>query len=279
MNEFQGKTAVITGAAGGIGLALARRAAREGMRLVLADVDEPKLAAAAAGLDLPAERFHVCPADVSREDDVARLAEEAFGRFGAVHLLCNNAGVALARPAWEYTTSDWEWILGVNVWSVIFAVRHFVPRMLEQRDASHIVNTASVAGLLSPAGMAAYNASKHAVVALSETLLEDLVSRDARVGVSALCPAWVPTDIHRADRVRPERFGPTRAASAGAAELEARMAHAIESGRLGADDIADAAFAAVAENRFYVIPHIRIKGEVQRRMENILQARNPAPRA
>lgn len=279
MNEFDGRTAVITGAASGIGLALARRAAREGMRLVLADIDEPKLKAATAGLDLPAERLHACPADVSREDDVARLAEEAFGRFGAVHLLCNNAGVALARPAWEYTTSDWEWILGVNLWSVVFGMKHFVPRMLEQQEESHIVNTASVAGLLSPAGMAAYNASKHAVVALSETLLEDLVSHGARIGVSALCPAWVPTDIHRAGRARPERYGSTRAPSAGAAELEARMAHAIESGRLSADDIATAAFAAVAENRFYVIPHVRIMGEVQRRMENIVQARNPAPRA
>ena len=154
MRDLKGRTAVITGAASGIGLALARRAAQEGMRVVLADISAEGLRAAASELGLPDERACLCPTDVSRDDEVARLADTAFARFGAVHLLCNNAGVALTRLSWEYTIADWEWVLGVNLYSVIYATRHFVPRMLSQADQSHIVNTASAAGLVSMAAPA-----------------------------------------------------------------------------------------------------------------------------
>lgn len=277
MREFRDRTAVITGAASGIGLALAQRAAREGMRLVLADIDEAKLAEAVQTLAVPANALHVRRVDVSREADIAALADEAYGRFGGVHLLCNNAGVGLARLAWEHTAADWEWILGVNLLSVAHAVRHFVPRMRAQEGESHVVNTASVAGLLSTPGMAAYNVSKHGVVTLSETLYAELQAQGSRTGVSVLCPAWVPTAIHTSERNRPERFGTAAPPSADSAAYQERMGQAVKSGRLTADDMANAVFDAVATNRFYIIPHSRIKQAVRLRMEDILEDRNPTP--
>ncbi len=277
MREFKDRTAVITGAASGIGLSLALRAAREGMRLVLADIDEEKLVDAAKTLPVPADRLCTLRVDVSREEDVAALAETAFGRFGAVHLLCNNAGVGLTRLAWELTRADWEWILGVNLWSVVHGIRHFLPRMLAQDGESHVVNTASVAGLLSTPAMAAYNVSKHGVVTLSETLYTELQAQQARIGVSVLCPAWVPTAIHTSERNRPERFGTASPPSASSAAYQERMGQAVKSGRLTADDMATAVFDAVAANRFYIIPHGRIKQAVRLRMEDILEDRNPTP--
>ena len=277
MHELRNRTAVITGAASGIGLALAQRAAREGMRLVLADIDEAKLAEAAKTLPVAADALCTRRVDVSREEDVAALADEAFGRYGGVHLLCNNAGVGLTRLAWELTAADWEWILGVNLWSVVHAVHCFVPRMLAQEEESHIVNTASVAGLLSTPAMAAYNVSKHGVVTLSETLYTELRAQQAKVDASVLCPAWVPTAIHTSERNRPERFGTAAPPSAASAAYHERMDKAVKSGRLTADDMASAVFDAVAANRFYVIPHSRIKQAVRLRMEDILEDRNPTP--
>ena len=277
MKEFRGRTAVITGAASGIGLELARRAAAEGMNLVLADIEATKLDAAAASLGIDAGRVLAQRTDVSREDEVKALADAAFARFGGVHLLCNNAGVGLTRLAWELTTADWEWILGVNLWSVVHAIRHFVPRMLAQEGESHIVNTASVAGLLSTPAMAAYNVSKHGVVTLSETLYTELRAQQAKIGVSVLCPAWVPTAIHTSERNRPQRFGEAAPPSAASAAYQERMGQAVKSGRLTADDMANAVFDAVAADRFYVIPHGRIKQAVRLRMEDILEERNPTP--
>lgn len=277
MREFNDRTAVITGAASGIGLALAHRAAREGMRLVLADIDEAMLAEVKKTLPVPGEALCTRRVDVSREEDIAALADEAYSRFGAVHLLCNNAGVGLSRLAWEHTAADWSWILGVNLWSVAHAIHHFVPRMLAQEGESHIVNTASIAGLLSTPGMAAYNVSKHGVVTLSETLYTELQAQQARIGVSVLCPAWVPTAIHTSERNRPERFGMATPPSTASAAYQERMAQAVKSGRLTADDMANAVFDAVAANRFYIIPHSRIKQAVRLRMEDILVDRNPTP--
>ena len=277
MHDLKGKTAVITGAASGIGLALAQRAAREGMRLVLADIDEVKLAEAATTLPVAADALVTRRVDVSCEEDIAALADAAFARFGAVHLLCNNAGVGLTRLSWELTTADWEWILGANLWGVVHAIRHFVPRMLAQEGESHIVNTASVAGLLSTPAMAAYNVSKHGVVTLSETLYTELRAQQAKIGVSVLCPAWVPTAIHTSERNRPQRFGEAAPPSAASAAYQERMGQAVKSGRLTADDMANAVFDAVAADRFYVVPHTRIKQAVRLRMEDILEDRNPTP--
>lgn len=277
MKDFAGRTAVITGAASGIGLALARRAARDGMNLVLADIDLPRLQAAAAELACPPDRVLARACDVSLEADVAALAEAAFGRFGAVHLLCNNAGVALTRLVREMSTADWEWVLGANLWSVIHGIRHFLPRMAAQDGESHVVNTASVAGLLSTPASAAYNVGKHGVVTLSETLYQELKAEKSRVGVSLLCPAWVKTGINQAGRNRQARYGEGSPAGEMSRALEERIAKALESGRLSADDMADAVFAAVAEDRFYVIPHRKILEVVKRRCEDILEGRNPSP--
>jgi len=279
MQDFRDKTAVITGAASGIGLALARRGAKEGMRLVLADIEGEKLAAQAATLGVDPERLSVHRVDVSRDEDIAALADAAYRRFGAVHLLCNNAGVGLTRVTWEHSLDDWQWVLGVNLWSVVHGIRHFVPRMLKQARDCHIVNTASVAGLVSTPGMAAYNVSKHGVVTLSETLYGELTALGAKIGVSVLCPAWVPTGIHESGRNRQERFGTPGEASEISRAYEERMGQAVKSGRLSADDMANAVFEAVVEQRFYVIPHRKINRAIELRMEDIMQQRNPTPLA
>lgn len=275
MKQFRDRTAVITGAASGIGLELARRAAAEGMNLVLADIEAAKLDAAAASLGIDAKHILAQRTDASREDEIAALADAAFARFGGVHLLCNNAGVGLTRVAWELTTADWNWVLGVDLWSVIHGVQHFVPRMLKQAEGGHVVNTSSVAGLLSTPGMAAYNVAKHGVVTLSETLYGELLAAKAKVGVSLLCPAWVPTAIHESGRNRQERFGEVKPAAGLSASYEQRMASAVKSGRLTAADMANEVFAAVAEDRFYVIPHRKINNAIQLRMDDIMQLRNP----
>lgn len=279
MKQFRDRTAVITGAASGIGLELAKRAAAEGMQLVLADIEYARLETAAATLGLPAARLLLQKTDVSREDDVAALAAAAFARFGSVHLLCNNAGVGLTRVTWEHSTADWEWVLGVNLWSVIHGIHHFLPQMLEQGDEGHIVNTSSVAGLLSTPGMAAYNVSKHGVVTLSETLYGELTAAKAKVGVSVLCPAWVPTGIHQSARNRQDRFGTAAPAAGLSAAYEERMGQAVKSGRLTAADMANEVFAAVGEGRFYVIPHRKINNAIQLRMDDIMNQRNPTPLA
>ncbi|MCK9381637.1 MAG: SDR family NAD(P)-dependent oxidoreductase [Sulfuritalea sp.] len=277
MKQFRDRTAVITGAASGIGLELAKRAAAEGMQLVLADIEYARLEEAAASLGLPAARLLLQKTDVSRESEIAALAEAAFARFGNVHLLCNNAGVGLTRVTWEHSTADWEWVLGVNLWSVIHGIGHFLPKMLAQGDEGHIVNTSSVAGLLSTPGMAAYNVSKHGVVTLSETLYGELAAAKAKVGVSVLCPAWVPTGIHQSARNRPDRFGSAAPAAGLSAAYEERMGQAVKSGRLTATDMASAVFDAIGEGRFYVIPHRKINNAIQLRMDDILNQRNPTP--
>lgn len=277
MKNFKGRTAVITGAASGIGLALARRAAAEGMNLMLADIEAPRLEAAVATLDLPPARVLTQVGDLSLEATVAALADAAFARFGAVHLLCNNAGVALTRLVQETSRADWEWVLGANLWSTIHGINHFLPRMVAQADASHIVNTASAAGLLSTPASAAYNVSKHGIVTLSETLYHELRAEGSRVCVSVLCPAWVKTGINAAQRNRPARYGATSAAGELSRAFEERIASALEAGRLSADDMADAVFAAVAEERFYVLPHRRINEALRVRFDDILAARNPSP--
>ncbi|MDP2810009.1 MAG: SDR family NAD(P)-dependent oxidoreductase [Rhodocyclaceae bacterium] len=279
MKQFRDRTAVITGAASGIGLELARRAAAEGMQLVLADIEYARLEASAATLGLPAERLLLQKTDVSRESEIAALAAAAFRRFGGVHLLCNNAGVGLTRVTWEHSTADWEWVLGVNLWSVIHGIQHFLPKMLEQGDEGHIVNTSSVAGLLSTPGMAAYNVSKQGVVTLSETLYGELAAAKAKVGVSVLCPAWVPTGIHQSSRNRQDRFGSAAPAAGLSAAYEERMGQAVKSGRLTAADMASAVFDAIGEERFYVIPHRKINNAIQLRMDDILNLRNPTPLA
>jgi len=266
MKELQGKTAVVTGAGSGLGRAMALAFAREGMKLALADVDEAGLHEVASQVEGFAMKV-----DVSKEADVRAFAERIEDPF----LVCNNAGVSPLGAVWESTPADWQWILGVNLWGVIHGVRAFAPRLIA-RNAGHIVNTASVAGLISPPGSGAYNVTKHAVVALSESLHHDLRERGSAVGVSVLCPAYVPTGIIDSERSRPSQLkNRIEGKSKETLAKEAMMRKAVTSGRLSADDVARAVVAAVKEDRFYVLTHARIKGAIRARMEDILEERAP----
>jgi len=276
MKEFRDKVAVITGGASGLGLAMARRFAAEGMKLVLADIEEDALRRVETEFRKAGVPVVGIWTDVSRTHDVERLAEKALASFGAVHLLCNNAGVAPGGVVWENTTADWEWVLGVNVWGVIHGVRVFLPIMLREDVECHVVNTASVAGLLSVPNMGIYCVSKHAVVTLTECLYHDLAQRGSKVGVSLLCPAYVPTAISESERNRPAllRNAP-RKKSQEELDREERMRHAVKSGRISAEDVAGQVFDAVRENRFYILTHPKINGAIQTRMEDILEGRAP----
>ena len=276
MKDFQGKVAVITGGASGLGRAMADRFSREGMSIVLADVEPNALARAEAEMKAAGAKVIGVRTDVSKAAEVDALAQKTLAAFGAVHLVANNAGVAPLGNAWENSVADWEWALGVNLWGVIHGVRVFTPILLAQGTEAHIVNTASVSGLISPPGSAMYNVTKHAVVTLTETLYHDLALKDARVGCSVLCPAYVPTGIVDSERNRPALL--QNAAQKKTAEQQAREAllrKAVTSGKLSAADVAQKVYEAVRDQRFYILTHPRIKPSIQWRMEDILQERNP----
>jgi NAD(P)-dependent dehydrogenase (short-subunit alcohol dehydrogenase family) len=267
MKDLKGKQAAVTGAGSGLGRAMALAFAREGMKVAVADVDQNGLDETVSLLgDASLLSMRV---DVSREADVERFSRQIENPF----LVCNNAGVSPLGAVWENSVGDWQWILGVNLWGVIHGVRAFAPRLIAQ-NAGHIVNTASVAGLISPPGSGAYNVTKHAVVALSESLHHDLREKNSSVGVSVLCPAYVPTGISNSERSRPAGLS-TSAKSEATKAKEANLKKAVASGRLTADDVAKAVVAAVKEDRFYILTHPRIKGAIEARMQDILAERAP----
>jgi NAD(P)-dependent dehydrogenase (short-subunit alcohol dehydrogenase family) len=273
MSELRGKVAAVTGAASGLGRAMALAFASEGMDLALADVDEPGLTLTreqVMGLGVKAFAMRV---DVSKHDEVDEFAARTVQELTAIHLVCNNAGVAVSGAAWENSEAEWQWILGVNLWGVVHGVRAFAPRIVAQ-DEGHIVNTASVAGLISPPGMGAYCVTKHAVVALSESLHHDLRERGSRVGVSVLCPAYVPTGIANSERNLPPGVFASEKSNERLAK-EAALRKAVAAGKLSADDVARAVVAAVKEDRFYILTHSAIKGAVRARMEDLLEERAP----
>ena len=275
MFQFEGKVAVITGAASGFGRAFAEKGAALGMKLVLADVDGSALAQTVETLRAAGADAIGVPTDVSDATQVEALALAALDAFGKIHLLFNNAGVGAGGFLWESTANDWAWVFGVNVMGVAHGVRVFTPIMLRQNEPAHIVNTASVAGLLSPPAMGIYNASKHAVVSLTETLYHDLQNVGGQVGCSLLCPAFVPTGIANAERARPETLrneaAPTRSQLAAGKQLQ----RAVQSGKLSAKDVAELTFAAIEAGRFYIITHPAIMPTVHLRNEDIEQQRNP----
>jgi len=281
MQSFSEKTCVITGAGSGLGREFALLAAKLGMRLVLADVQQDALkqteaSATALGADVLS---YVC--DVRRGDEVESLAQAAVKRFGAIHVVFNNAGVGAGGLIWESTQQDWEWVLGVNLWGVIHGVRVFTPLMLASAKADpnfegHIINTASMAGLLTPPAMGIYNVSKHAVVALTETLYHDLSLIDAPIGVSVLCPYFVPTGISHSDSVRPSDTQATTQPTRSQQISQAMLEKAVSAGKVSAAEVAQITFDAIKAGQFYIYSHPQALGNVERRMQDILQAHNPS---
>lgn len=280
ITDFEGKTAVLTGAGSGFGLECARIAAARGMNLVLVDVQQDALDAAAAECQALGATVLARRVDVSSAPQMEALAAAVKARFGAPHLVFNNAGVGAGGLVWEHSVREWEWVLGVNLWGVVHGVRLFTPMMLDaaRQDPTwqgHIVNTASMAGLVTPPNMGIYNVSKHAVVSLTETLYQDLSLVSDQISASVLCPFFVPTGIQHSERNRPADLAaqaPTVSQQIG----QAMMAKAVSSGKVSAAEVAGKVFDAVANGQFYIYSHPKALGSVQQRMEDIVMGRNPS---
>lgn len=280
IQQFAGRTAVITGAGSGFGLEASRIAAREGMKLVMADVQADALERAVAEIEALGAEVLPFRLDVAQAAEVEALGAATLARFGAPHLVFNNAGVGAGGLIWEHTLKDWEWVIGVNLMGVAHGVRVFTPMMLAAaaQDAGyegHIVNTASMAGLLNTPNMGVYNVTKHAVVSLSETLYQDLRLVTERVGASVLCPYFVPTGIGDSHRNRPTALRGQRATQSQRV-AHAMIGKAVESGRVSAAQVAQFVFDAVRKGRFYIYSHPQALAGVQARMEDIIQGRNPS---
>jgi len=278
MKTFKDKVAVITGAASGIGRSLAARCAREGMKVVLSDVEEGALAKVERELKAEGASVTSILTDVSKVDDMEALAQHTLDTFGAVHLLCNSAGVGAGGSIWESTWKDWEWVLGVNLWGVIHGVKVFVPIMLSQNSEGHIVNVASAAGLLTNHPSAPYQVTKHAVVSLSEHLYHSLDQRSAKIKASVLCPGWVKTQILNSARNRPPELQNKPEEVLSGPEVDAViefMRQAVEGG-LSPDQVADQVFEAIQNEKFYILTHPEFNAAVQARMDHILGGLDPS---
>ncbi len=278
MKQLRGRVAVVTGAASGIGLALAERFAAEGMTVVMADVEPGALQTAAESLRRTAPAVLATRVDVSRAEDVERLARETYEAFGAAHVLCNNAGVAVIGAVHEHTLADWQWVINVNLWGVIHGVRAFVPRMLAGGDEGHIVNTASMAGLTTAPFMSVYDVTKHGVVALSESMYKEFALTGAPIGVSVVCPGLIKTNIMRSSRNRPEdlaeegKAGPK--AQAFGQALSDRLA-----GGYPPSEVAEQVLRGIREERFYVVPaQPDVKSNIAVRAQDLIELRNPTLR-
>ena len=279
IDNFAGKTAVLTGAGSGFGLECARIGARLGMNLVLVDVQQDALDAAVAEMQAAGAQVLARKVDVSNAAQMEQLAADVLQRFGAPHLVFNNAGVGAGGLVWENSVKDWEWVLGVNLWGVVHGVRLFTPMMLAAAKADpawrgHIINTASMAGLLNAPNMGIYNVSKHAVVALSETLHQDLSLVTDQVTASVLCPFFVPTGISQSHRNRPGDLPadkPTKSQLIG----QAMSDKAVGSGKVTAAEVAQKVFDAAAQGQFYIYSHPKAIASVQTRMEDVMLGRNP----
>lgn len=274
MQQFEGKVAVVTGAASGIGRALTERFAAAKMRVVLADVEEAPLREAEESLLERGVEALAVRTDVRKLESIEELHRRAIDAFGKVHVLCNNAGVGSGGLSWDSSNEDWEWVLGVNLWGVIHGVRTFVPGMIAHGEEGHIVNTASMAGMAAGPFMGSYNVSKFGVVALSETMFHELQMTGAKLGVSVLCPGFVNTRIGEAGRNRPAEFGAGVSLSDPDSPLATVMQTSIANG-MPPSELAEVVFSAITDRRFYILTHAEMKPIIRTRMENILEERNP----
>lgn len=274
MEELSGKVAVVTGAASGIGLALVRAFAADGMQVVMADIEADALDAAAAGLPEGTEALTVV-CDVSDGDQVDALRDAAVERFGSVHVVCNNAGVAGGGPIWAQSRADWDWVLGVNLYGVINGITSFTPLLIEQGEG-HIVNTASMAGMISMPWGGTYNVSKHGVVTLSETLWADLQLAGATgVGVSVLCPGWVQTRIAESGRNRPVEAGaPVAPRSEEELATLAHVGNLVAEG-LNPNQVAELVRDSIREQRFYIFTHPTWMPLISDRFDRITSGEGP----
>jgi NAD(P)-dependent dehydrogenase (short-subunit alcohol dehydrogenase family) len=277
VKDLKDKVAVVTGAASGIGKALAERFARAGMRLALVDIEEEPLAETADALAREGAQVWTRLVDVSNAEAVDSLAAGVVEHFGTAHVVCNNAGVGGgAGPMWELTLADWEFTLGPNLWGVIHGVRAFSKILMDQ-DEGHFVNTASMAGLVSAGRMGPYNVTKQGVVALSETLFADLAAAGSKVGVSVLCPGFVQSQIWNSDRVRPEHLknDPKSEAQASGAAMQDMLRNVIENA-MPASQVADRVHDAILENRLYILTHEATAPMLTERIRVMLSGENPA---
>jgi NAD(P)-dependent dehydrogenase (short-subunit alcohol dehydrogenase family) len=277
MKEFKGKVAVITGAASGIGRGIAEHCVQKEMKVVLADIEEAALRETKKTLQAKGASVLAVRTDVSKAGDIETLARKTLDAFGSVHLLFNNAGVQTRKTVWESTLADWEWVISINLWGVIHGVRIFVPLMLQQQTECYIVNTASSVGLISGPGTATYRATKHAVVSLSETLYLELRQRKAPIGVSVLCPSFVRSRLNEAERNRPAELQNPPGKNPPTPEEEAleRFFQEMNESGITPERCADLVFKAIQNNTFYILTHPEVSTAIQRRMEDILQGRNP----
>jgi len=275
-----GDIAVITGAASGFGLEASRVAARRGMKIVMADVQADALATAQAEIEGLGAEVLPFRLDVSKAAEVEALAAATFARFGVPNFVFNNAGVGAGGLIWEHTAADWDWVIGVNLMGVAHGVRVFTPAMLEAAAKNpawegHVVNTASMAGLLNAPNMGVYNVSKHAVVSMSETLHQDLALMTEQVHAHVLCPYFVPTGISKSHRNRPADMAPARPTKSQLI-AQAMSDKAVTSGKVSAAEVVQFVFEAMAQQRFYIYSHPKSLGHVQTRLEDIMTPRNPS---
>ncbi len=278
MKNFRDRVAVVTGAASGIGLALAERFAAEGMKVVMADIETAALTQAAEGLRRKAPAVLATRVDVSRHDEVEGLARETYAAFGAAHVVCNNAGVAVIGAAHEHTLADWQWVINVNLWGVIHGVRAFLPRMLAGGDEGHVVNTASMAGLTTAPFMSVYDVTKHGVVALSESMFKELAVTGAPIGISVVCPGLIDTNIMRSSRNRPEELAEEGKAGPMAQAFGQALADRLAGG-YPPSEVAEQVLQGIREGRFYIVPaQPEVKSAIAVRAQDLIELRNPTPR-
>jgi NAD(P)-dependent dehydrogenase (short-subunit alcohol dehydrogenase family) len=278
VKELRGRVAVVTGAASGIGLAMIERFAAEGMKVVMADVEAGALETAAADVRKKAPAVLATRVDVSRPEDVERLARETYDAFGAAHVICNNAGVAVIGAVHEHTLADWQWVINVNLWGVIHGVRAFLPRMLAGGDEGHIVNTASMAGLTTAQFMSVYDVTKHGVVALSESMFKEFAVTGVPIGVSVVCPGLINTQIMRSARNRPRELGDEGKAGAMAQAFGENLASRLGGG-YPPSEVATQVVQGIRDGRFYIVPaQPEVKGNIAIRAQDLLELKNPSLR-